>query len=202
VSLPWLVLPGAYLLGAIPTSYLAARLIRGVDLREFGSKNLGATNLYRLLGLKVALPVGLFDVAKGMAPVLLVQRYADGDVWPIVVGLAAVLGHVFSPFVGFKGGKGVATAAGAFLGLTPLALAVALVVWIVVVALTRFVSLGSVLAAGGFAASVPLFYGGRPALAAAGVAIFAFIAFTHRANLRRLAAGTESRIGRRREGGA
>ncbi len=199
MSVPGLWLLGAYLLGAIPTSFLAAKLLAHTDLREFGSKNLGATNLYRLLGLKVALPVGLFDVAKGAAPVLLAQHYgnaAEGSGWPIVVGLAAVLGHVFSPFVGFKGGKGVATAVGAFLGLTPLALVVAIAVWVGVVFATRYVSLGSMLAAGSFAFAVPAIYREQRATAWAALVIFAFIVFTHRANLRRLVSGTESKIGR------
>ncbi len=204
MSVPGLGLVGAYLLGAIPTSYLAARIIAHTDLREFGSKNLGATNLYRLLGLKVALPVGLFDVAKGAVPVLLARQYGNpeaGSAWPIVVGLAAVLGHVFSPFVRFKGGKGVATAVGAFLGLTPLAIAVAVAVWIAVVAATRYVSLGSMMAAGSFAFAVPAIYRSQRATAWAALVIFAFIVFTHRANLRRLVSGTESKIGRGGAGG-
>lgn len=196
-SLPWIV--GAYLLGAIPTSYLVARAAAGTDLRTFGSKNLGATNLYRLLGWKAAAPVALVDVLKGTVPVLLAQRFAAGSAWwPLAVGLAAVCGHVFSPFVGFKGGKGVATAAGVFLALAPGSLGVALVAWAIIVRLSGYVSLGSILAAGAFVASVPLLYPGRPATLWAALAVFAFIVFTHRTNIRRLLAGTEARFGRRR----
>ena len=131
---------GAYLLGAIPTSYVVARVFAGVDLRTYGSKNLGATNLYRLLGFKAAIPTGVFDVLKGVIPVFFAFFMLDPHpgVWPLVLGFAAVVGHVFSPFVAFKGGKGVATAAGVFLGLTPWSLLLALAVWIVVVALTRY----------------------------------------------------------------
>ena len=197
--LAWIV--GAYLLGAIPTSYMVARVFAGVDLRTYGSRNLGATNLYRLLGFKAAIPTGLFDIAKGTVPVVLAQQLNPAPgAWPLVVGCAAVLGHVFSPFVRFKGGKGVATAAGAFLGLTPLALLVGLVVWVAVVFATRFVSLGSMLAAAAFATSVPLLYPGRPAYNVAAALVFIFIVFTHRANLRRLIDGTENKVGRR-EGG-
>lgn len=193
----WIV--GAYLLGAVPTSYLVARAAAGTDLRTFGSNNLGATNLYRLLGWKAAVPVGLFDVLKGTAPVLLAQRFAAEPAWwPLVVGLGAVCGHVFSPFVGFRGGKGVATAAGVFAALAPGSLGVALVTWALVVRLSGYVSLGSILAAGAFAASVPLLYPGRPATRWAALAVFAFIVFTHRANIRRLLAGTEARFGQRR----
>ena len=142
-ALPWLL--ASYLLGAIPTSYLAARAFRGIDLREHGSRNLGATNLYRVLGWRFALPVGLFDAAKGLIPVLVfAPRVSSSELFALVCGLMAVLGHVFSVFVRFRGGKGVATAAGVMLGLTPAALGLALAVWIVVVYCTGYVSLGSI----------------------------------------------------------
>lgn len=191
----WLV--PAYLAGAIPTSFLVAKLAGGRDLREFGSRNLGATNLYRMLGLKAAAPVGLFDVAKGMVPTLLAAGGSDAAWWPYLVGLAAVLGHVFSPFVGFRGGKGVATAAGVFLALAPVSLGVGAVVWGTVVYASWYVSLGSILAAAAFAVSVPLAYPGRTELLLAGIAVCAFVVFTHRANIQRLRAGTEARFGHR-----
>jgi glycerol-3-phosphate acyltransferase PlsY len=119
----WLAV--SYLIGAIPTSYLVGRVFRGIDLREHGSRNLGATNLYRTMGWKYAVPVGLFDVAKGAVPVAVFgPQVPDVALFPVFCGIAAVLGHVFSVFVGFKGGKGVATAAGVVLGLAPLALLV------------------------------------------------------------------------------
>ena len=137
----------SYLLGAIPTSYVVARLAKGIDLREVGSKNLGATNLYRSLGWSYAIPVGLFDVAKGAIPVLGFGPLAGGPTWmPLALGVTAVAGHVFSVFVRFRGGKGVATAAGVMLGLAPWATVVSLVTWIVVVRWTGYVSLGSMLA--------------------------------------------------------
>lgn len=193
----WVV--GAYLLGAIPTSYLVARVFAGVDLRQYGSKNLGATNLYRLLGLKAAIPTALFDIFKGVVPVFFAHLQLDPHpgVWPLVLGVAAVVGHVFSPFVRFKGGKGVATAAGVFLALTPWSLLLGLGVWIVTVALTRYVSLGSMLAAAALAASVPLLHPGSPDVTLAAVVVALFIVFTHRANLKRLLAGNEIKIGAR-----
>jgi glycerol-3-phosphate acyltransferase PlsY len=189
---------GAYLLGSIPTSFVFARVFAGKDLREFGSRNLGATNLYRLMGWKGAVPAGLFDVAKGAVPVLLAQSFAVPPVWfPLVVGACAVLGHVYSPFVGFKGGKGVATAAGVFLGLAPLSILVALVVFGIVVKVSGYVSLGSMIAAGAFFASIPVLYPRDAMRLWAGAAVFAFIVYTHRANIGRLRAGSENRFGSR-----
>ena len=143
LGLAALLLLGSYVCGAVPTSYLVAKWFRGIDLREHGSKNLGATNLYRTLGWKFAVPVGLIDVAKGAIPVLLLGPRLPGvTLFPTLCGVMAVLGHVYSVFVGFKGGKGVATAAGMLLGLAPEALGVALIVWLVLVRSTGYVSLG------------------------------------------------------------
>jgi glycerol-3-phosphate acyltransferase PlsY len=195
--LAWLA--PAYLLGAIPTSYLVARLVAGTDLRRHGSKSLGATNLYRLLGWKAALPVAAFDVAKGAAPVLAYLALTrEPSWWALLVGSAAVVGHVFSPFVSFKGGKGVATATGVFLAYTPGAIGAAAVVWVGLVASTRYVSLGSMLAAVTFPVFVRVLYPGHAvAFWIAGV-VALFIVFTHRANIGRLLRGTEARFGRRR----
>jgi acyl phosphate:glycerol-3-phosphate acyltransferase len=191
-------LAGAYLLGAVPSSYLLARWMGGIDLRQVGSRNLGATNLYRQLGWRAAIPAALFDVAKGAAPVALATRFGGGPTWwPLLVGLGAVLGHVYSPFVGFKGGKGVATAGGMFLALAPASLGAAAVVWLVLLRLTGYMSVASLAGATAFAAATPLLYPGRPLLAGVAVAVCAFIVFTHRSNIRRLLAGTESRFGTR-----
>ena len=193
----WLL--ASYLLGAVPTSYIAGRLLRGIDLREHGSRNLGATNLYRVLGWRVAVPVGLFDMAKGLVPVLLfAPRVSTSQTFALVCGLTAVLGHVFSIFVGFKGGKGVATAAGVMLGLTPAALLIALGVWIAVVALTGYVSLGSIVAAAVFPILVRLIDPPeQPEILWLDVAAAAGIIWLHRANIGRLLRGTENRFGRR-----
>lgn len=189
----------AYVIGAIPTSYLAGRLGRGIDLREHGSRNLGATNVYRVLGWRYAVPVGAFDVTKGAAPVLVAQHQASGSSWmPLAVGLAAVIGHVFSAFVGFKGGKGVATAAGAVGALAPVALAVSAVIWVAVVAATGFVSLGSLLGAAAFPVAVWRTVPHDVPLLVFSGALALFIGFTHRANIARLVAGTENRFGRHR----
>ena len=201
--LPWLA--ASYLLGAIPTSYLTVRLVKGHDLRRLGSGNLGATNLFRQLGWAFAIPVGLFDLAKGAIPVMVFgPRAGGGQLVPLLLGAAAVVGHVFSVFVKFKGGKGVATGAGVVLGTAPWAFLVALVVWAVVTRLSGYVSLGSILAAASLPPAVWLLHPERRGM----VWLFALLALAiialHGANIRRLAEGTENRFGRgaRSEGGA
>lgn len=189
---------GAYLFGAIPTSYIVGRVARGIDLREQGSKNLGATNVFRVLGWRYAVPVALFDILKGALPVWCAVRWAPSPAWaPLACGVAAVLGHVFSPYVGFKGGKGVATAAGVFLGFTPLAMLIALGVWGVTLWLSGYVSLSSIVAALSFPAWIIVTGGWRPVFWAS-IPIALFIVYAHRANLGRLLAGTENRFRTRR----
>ncbi len=193
----WIV--AAYLLGATPTSYIAGRLGRGIDLREHGSKNLGATNVYRLLGWKYAIPVAVFDVAKGVVPVALFGRWAEGPSWvPVTLGGAAVVGHMFSPYVRFRGGKGVATAAGVFVALAPLAFAIAIPVWGLCLWLTGYVSLSSIIAAVTFPLWVRLLTAAAGAGAGptfwASVVLALLIVVAHRANIRRLLAGTENRF--------
>jgi glycerol-3-phosphate acyltransferase PlsY len=192
-------LTAAYLVGAVPTSYLAGKLGRGIDLREHGSKNLGATNLYRVLGWRYAIPVGLFDFAKGAVAVALLGRWSDGPAWlPVALGGAAVSGHVFSPYVRFKGGKGVATAAGVFLALAPLAIAISLVIWAVVLWLSGYVSVSSLVAVVLFPVWARLARPDAPYTFWASVVVASLIVFAHRANIRRLLAGTESRFRTRR----
>jgi glycerol-3-phosphate acyltransferase PlsY len=194
----WLL--AAYLLGATPTAYLAGRVARGIDLREHGSKNLGATNVYRVLGWRWAIPVALIDIGKGAVPVAWLAPMAGGGLWlAVALGGAAVLGHIFSPFVGFKGGKGVATAAGVFLALAPLAVAVALPLWGACLWLTGYVSLSSILAAAAFPVLVWLTRGRADPALWASVALAALIVLSHRSNIRRLLAGTENRFRTRKD---
>jgi len=197
-AIPWLI--AAYVLGAVPTSYLAGRWGRGIDLREHGSHNLGATNLYRTLGWKFAVPVGIIDVAKGVIPTLFFAPQAgDNPLLPSLCGIAAVVGHTLSPFVGFKGGKGVATAAGMLLALTPAAVGAVAIVWVVLVRLTGYVSVGSITAAAVFPAADWMLRPSRRTAADIGLdcLIAGFIIWKHRSNISRLRAGTENRFGRR-----
>lgn len=188
----------SYLVGAIPTSYLVSRLVAGIDLREHGSGNLGATNLYRVLGWKYAVPVASFDIAKGAVPVLCFAPLVSGSkLFALACGVAAIVGHVFSVFVRFQGGKGVATAAGVMLGLTPAALGIAALVWVVLVAVTGYVSLGSIAAAAVLPLAVYLLE--RPARAELiwiDAAVAAGVIVLHRRNIQRLLRGTEHRFRR------
>jgi glycerol-3-phosphate acyltransferase PlsY len=196
-ALLWLL--ASYLVGAIPASYLAGRIFRGIDLREHGSRNLGATNLYRVLGWRYAIPVALFDIAKGAVPVLVfAPQVSSSQLFALACGIAAIAGHVYSGFVRFRGGKGVATAAGVMLALTPLALGVAALVWVVLVALTGYVSVGSIVAAAVFPVAVFLLERPeRPEILWLDVLVAMAIIWLHRANVRRLINGTENRFGRR-----
>ena len=195
----WIV--ASYLLGSMPTSYLVGRLFASKDLRQLGSKNLGATNVYRVLGLKYAIPVGLVDIAKGIIPVSVFARYAGSEPWmPITLGSIAVFGHVFSVFVRFRGGKGVATASGVVLALAPKAFLVSLVVWVAAVTFTGYVSIASILAALVFPVAARFVLPDDVYTFGMGLILAAFIVFTHRTNIRRLALGTENRFGKWRVG--
>lgn len=181
----------AYLLGSIPFALIAGRL-HGVDLREAGSGNLGATNVFRTLGRTAGVAVMVLDIAKGAAAVLVAVALTDNP-WPLAAGALAILGHVFPVWTHFRGGKGVAVGAGAMIGLVPSASGVLLVLWILLVVFTRYVSVASIAAA---LAAAPLAYVfGAPwsyvvFIALAGV----FVIYKHRENIVRLAHGDESRI--------
>jgi len=193
----WLL--ASYFVGAIPTSYLLSRFLAGIDLRQHGSGNLGATNLYRVLGWKYAIPAAAADIAKGAIPVLIfAPQVSTSQLFALGCGGAAILGHVFSVFVGFKGGKGVATAAGVMLGLAPLALTAVAVVWALLVRLTGYVSVASIAAAALLPVAVYLLEDTTsPALLWIAAAIAAGVIILHRRNIQRLVKGTENRFGRR-----
>jgi glycerol-3-phosphate acyltransferase PlsY len=194
----WLFLALSYLLGSVPSSYIAGRM-RGIDLRRHGSGNLGATNTFRVLGPRIAAPVMIFDVLKGFVPAAVLPALAGMPTlgWTLAFGVAAIMGHVFSVFVRFRGGKGVATAAGVFLAIAPVAVLIGFVVWLVTLRLGRMVSLASIAGAAVMVAAVAI-TDDRPAVLALGVAVAAFIVFAHRANIRRIVRGEEYRFGTRR----
>lgn len=193
----YLFLGLAYLLGATPTSYWVGRAFHGLDLREHGSGNLGATNAFRVLGWRSALPVIVVDIGKGFVPVWFFPALAGvGQGWALAYGAAAIVGHMFSLWVGFRGGKGVATSAGVFLALAPLAALGGFVVWLVVTAASRYVSLGSMAAAA--ALPVLVFFTARErggGFLVFTAALAAFVIWAHRSNIRRLMRGEENRIG-------
>jgi len=185
----------AYLIGATPTSYIAGKLGKGIDLRQHGSNNLGATNVYRVLGWKYAIPVGVIDMVKGAVPVAILGPWSNGPGWfTVALGLAAVLGHMFSPYVRFRGGKGVATAAGMFLALAPLTIGISLVIWAATLWLSGYVSVASLTVAVLFPLWVRLTAPEQPYTFWAGVVLAVLIVNSHRANIQRLGAGTEHRF--------
>jgi glycerol-3-phosphate acyltransferase PlsY len=192
----------AYLVGSFPTAYLAGRL-RGVDLRRHGSGNLGATNAFRVLGWRTGLPVFAVDAAKGYVPAAYFWRWFHAHPhWAMAYGVAAIAGHVRPVFLlgrGGGGGKGVATAAGVFLGLAPAATLVALAAFAATFAASGYVSLGSLVAALALVVALGVTAPGgvRSAVFPVGVVVAAFVFWSHRANIGRLRRGEESRLRRR-----
>lgn len=184
----------SYLLGATPSSYWVGRAFHGLDLREHGSGNLGATNAFRVLGWKSALPVVLVDIAKGWVPVAVLTDLAGvGFEWALAYGTAAILGHMFSLWVGFKGGKGMATSAGVFLGLAPLAVLIGFVIWFGLTLASGYVSLGSIvvsIALPFLIAFTP--HEGGTTLVWFSAVLAAFVVWKHRANIGRIARGEEN----------
>ena len=184
-----------YLVGSVPFAYLLARR-RGIDLRREGSGNVGAANVLRTTGtLEAATAMGL-DAMKGALAVLIVQRVTTEPTAPVAAGLAAVIAHIHPVWLGFRGGKGVATAAGAFAMLSPGAVLIATCVFVAAVWMTRFVSVGSMAAAITLAATTAAGdWPGSVVVGATGTALI--ILYRHRGNLARVIAGTERRIGQR-----
>jgi glycerol-3-phosphate acyltransferase PlsY len=195
-----------YLLASFSSAVLVSRLAYGTDIRTTGSGNAGATNILRAYGWKPAVPVLVVDVAKGFLPTLLAPRLQFADmpglegVLPLIAGAAAVLGHCYPIFAGFRGGKGVATAAGMFLALYPTVVPVCIAVFLATVAATRYVSLASV----GASVSMPIVlaalryglgYDVSGVTLSVTTLLAGFIVFTHRANLSRVWHGTEHRFG-------
>jgi glycerol-3-phosphate acyltransferase PlsY len=191
----------AYVLGAVPFAALAARAC-GRDLRSEGSGNLGATNAIRVLGPAVGVPVLLGDIGKGWVAVALIPSWlgVEGVATALLCGVAVVAGHVWPVFLRFRGGKGVAAGAGAFLGLAPAATGITLGIFLLVLLGTRFVSLASLVAAA--ALPVLLWLRGAPKLVWwVGFALAVLVIVRHRTNIRRLRSGTEHRVRWRRRSG-
>ena len=196
-----LALVAAYALGSIPAAYLAGKW-KGIDLRKHGSGNLGATNVFRVLGSRIGAAVFAFDMLKGAVPVLYFWRFVDpGIASPVILqvlcGIAAIAGHVRPLWLGFgKGGKGVATAGGVFLALAPIETGIALTAFALTLFASGYVSLGSMIAAVLLPVLLFIRDGVSPLFIVCGlIAIFVF--WTHRANIERLRQGTENRFGKR-----
>ena len=184
-----------YLAGSVPFAFLLARR-RGVDLRRRGSGNVGAANVLRTSGVPNAVVAMCLDVAKGALAVLVAQRLSGGPAAPVAGGLAAVIGHIYPAWIGFRGGKGVATAAGVFVVLAPIAVAIAGAVFALVTWATRYISIGSTAAAVTLAVTAAA-ADVSPAVAVGAAVAAVIIVHRHRGNFERLLAGTERRVGER-----
>ncbi len=185
-----------YIIGSLPLGYFVARRLKGIDLRRVGSGNVGAANVYRTAGLAIAVLVVVIDVAKGASSVVLAARVTTGSAGPVAAGVAAIIGHVYPVWLRFQGGKGVATACGVFWTLAPVATAIAASVFLLVVWMTRYVSLGSVIAT---AVLPPIAWiTNEPIPVIAGSVLAALLIIQrHRGNLARLQQGTERRLGQK-----
>lgn len=191
-----LIVAASYLVGSIPAALIVVHLVAARDVREVGSGNVGASNATRAAGLGVGAMVTVLDIAKGAFGVLLMRLYNPADAWLVAAMIAAVLGHCFPLWLRFRGGKGVATAFGCFLVLAPLAAAITLAAWLVVLAIWRWVSLASLVAGAAFpivlaAVAAPSW----PVLVSVS-AVAVLIILRHTSNVRNLVAGSEPRIGR------
>jgi len=190
-----------YLLGAIPTGMIVARIYGNVDLTSQGSGHTGATNVLRTMGKGAAVVAFAGDFLKGLLAVLVIRyTVANGSAWPeLIAAIAAVLGHSYSVFIGFKGGRGVVTGFGATIVAAPLLMVLAFALGVCLVLLTRYVSLGSVVGAilGGLFMCAFAVWTGDPAWAVWGVLVSGFIVIAHRDNIERLMAGTERKLGER-----
>ncbi|MCU1236779.1 MAG: acyl-phosphate glycerol-3-phosphate acyltransferase [Candidatus Solibacter sp.] len=191
--IPLLALLIAYLLGAIPFGYLLVKLKTGADVRAAGSGNIGATNVMRTTGRVAGFATLLLDIAKGYAAVWLTGRMTDGNtLWMSLAAIAVMAGHAYPVFLGFKGGKAVASFVGAFACLTPAALGVEIIIFVVVVALTRHISMASIVGAATFPLAAYLVARAPLEAVAASAVAGAFIIYRHSSNIQRLRKGTES----------
>jgi glycerol-3-phosphate acyltransferase PlsY len=187
----------AFFLGSIPTGFLIVRASKGIDIRKTGSGNIGATNVGRVLGKWGFAIVLLLDALKGFLPTLLALLLFG--LYPAIASFCgSFLGHIFTPWLGFKGGKGVATGLGAFLALDPLAMAVGVGVWLITFLIGRYVSLASIVAALGVFLFITFLQGSFPLSILSGAAAL-LVWFTHRSNMKRLLEGTENRVSFRKK---
>jgi glycerol-3-phosphate acyltransferase PlsY len=187
----------SYLIGSIPSGVWIGKKISGLDIREHGSKNTGATNAIRVLGAKIGIIVLLLDILKGAIPLLIGKylfKYYD-DLYLLIIGVVVIIGHILSLFLKFKGGKGVATSLGVFFVIVPKVMITILIIFSIVVYFTRFVSLGSILSALSFSFLTYFYYGVDKIMTIYfGIIIGIYIIYKHKTNIQRLFKGEENKI--------
>lgn len=183
----------AYILGSIPNALWIGKVFKGIDVREHGSKNTGSTNAARVLGAKLGILTLILDISKGAIPTLIATMLLDSSISVILVGICAILGHSFSIFMKFKGGKAVATTVGVFIVLVPGAILLAAVIFFLVFGITRYVSLSSMIGAISLPIWIMIFYKNIP-LTIFGIIIAILIIVRHKSNIQRLLNGTESKF--------
>ncbi|MCK8827599.1 glycerol-3-phosphate 1-O-acyltransferase PlsY [Natroniella acetigena] len=184
----------SYLLGSIPFGLLVAKYVKGVDIRDYGSGNIGATNAYRIMGLGMGFVVALLDIGKGLLGITVASSFFPEEPFLILlVGVMAIVGHNWSLFLKFTGGRGVATSVGVLTSLAPGAIFVVFIVWALIVAITKYVSLGSII--GAVLIPIMMFLFNKPTeYVLFGLLIAIFVIYGHKPNIKRLLAGTENKI--------
>jgi len=182
-----------YLLGSIPTGLILAKLFSKIDPRKIGSKNIGATNVFRSAGTTLGVLTLVGDLLKGTIPVVIAIQWGESDAWIAMAGLTPFLGHIFPIFLGFKGGKGVATALGVYLVISPIAVLIEFLIFAGIVWKWRYISLGSLVCATTIPVLIAFFRSDSQAYFIISVIIAAFILYRHQSNIGRLLQGTENR---------
>ena len=190
----FLVLAVSFLIGSVPVAYLISKIFYAVDIRKHGSGNPGATNVWRTLGRKPGIITFIFDSLKGFLPVFVSKKIFNepSSLVPLIAGFLAIAGHIWTPFLKFKGGKGVATASGVFLGLAPLSTAICMAVFGSVLALTKYVALGSISAAISLPVLLFIFGESKP-VKYISIVIAAIVIWRHKSNIKKIINGTENK---------
>jgi len=182
-----------YLLGSLPTGLLLTKLFSKADPRKTGSKNIGATNIFRIAGKSLGMATLIGDLLKGAIPVFLAIQWGESDLWIAIAGLTPILGHIFPIFLGFKGGKGVATALGLYLVISPIAVFIEFLIFAGIVWKWRYISLGSILCATTIPILIAYFRSDSQAYFIISVLIAALILYRHQSNISRLLQGMENK---------
>ena len=182
-----------YLLGSVPTGLLLTKMFSKIDPRKVGSKNIGATNIFRTAGKKLGILTLVGDILKGMIPIVIASRLGLPDLWIAIAGLSSFLGHIFPIFLGFRGGKGVATALGVYVVISPIAVLIEFLVFAGIVWKWRYISLGSISCATTIPILIAFFRSDSQAYFIVSVVIAALILYRHQSNISRLLQGTENK---------